>query len=221
MKKIKISLILNIITVVLVVIATVFMFADIKFMPMSRLFEGSKIEMLRYYTVDSNLLVGIVALILAVYEIKLLKNKISIIPNFVYILKLVATSGITLTFLVTAFFLAPRHGIYPLYNNSNLLFHLIIPLFAIISYIFFEKHNSSYKVAALGITPMFLYSIYYITMILIHLDNGKINPKYEFYGFLNGNLNNIYIVLPMMYLITYLISLLILFLNKKIASKKN
>lgn len=216
MKKIKVSLILNIIIVLLVIFATIFMFTGFKFMPGGSLLEVSKVEMFKFFTVDSNILMGIVSLIFIIYEKKLLKNKIKEIPKKVYILKLIATSGISLTFITTSFFLAPSYGFYVMFNNSNLLFHLVVPVLSIITYIFFEKHDNKYKYAILGIIPMFLYSIFYTTNILIHLNNGGLTFKYDFYGFLQGNLNNIYLVIPVTYLISYIISVLLVFGNRKI-----
>lgn len=216
MKKIKVSLILNIIIVLLVIFATIFMFTGFKFMPGGSLLEVSKVEMFKFFTVDSNILMGIVSLIFIIYEKKLLKNKIKEIPKKVYILKLIATSGISLTFITTSFFLAPTYGFYAMFNNSNLLFHLVVPVLSIITYIFFEKHDNKYKYAILGIIPMFLYSIFYTTNILINLNNGGLTFKYDFYGFLQGNLNNIYLVIPVIYLISYIISILLVFGNRKI-----
>ena len=216
MKKIKVSLILNIIIVLLVIFATIFMFIGFKFMPGGSLLEVSKVEMFKFYTVDSNILIGIISLIFIIYEKKLLKNKIKEIPKKVYILKLIATSGITLTFITTSFFLAPSYGFYAMFNNSNLFFHLVVPVLSIITYIFFEKHDNKYKYAILGIIPMFLYSIFYTTNILIHLNNGGLTFKYDFYGFLQANLNNIYLVIPVIYLISYVISVLLVFGNRKI-----
>ena len=215
MKKIKISLILNIIIVVLVTVASVFMFTGFKFMPGESLLEVSKLEMFKFYTVDSNIVMGLISLIFIIYERKLLKKEIKEIPKKIYILKLIGTSGIALTFVTTTFFLGPSYGFYAMFNNNNLFFHLIIPVLSIITYIFFEKHDNKFKYAFFGIIPMFLYSIFYTINILIHLDNGGLTFKYDFYGFLQGNLNNIYIVIPVIYLMSYIISILIIFGNKK------
>ena len=188
-------------------------------MPAKTLLEASKVEMFKFYTVDSNILMGIISLIISIYEIKLFKSTIKEIPKIVYILKFIATSGIALTFLVTLAFLGPQYGMYAMYNNSNLFLHLIIPLLAIISYIFFEKYDNKYKYGVLGVIPMFIYSIYYTSQVLIHLNDGGLTFKYDFYGFLNGNLNNIYVVIPIIYLFAYIISLLLILLNKKINCK--
>jgi len=191
------------------------MFTGFTFMPASKLLEATRMEMFKFYTIDSNILVGIISFILVIWETKLLNKKVKVIPNSIYVLKFVATSAIILTFITTLFFLVPQYGLYAMYNNSNLFFHLIVPVLAIVSYVFFEKHNNKYKYAILGIIPMFLYSIYYAGMIIINLDNGGLTYKYDFYGFLQGNINNIYIVIPVIYLVTYLFALLLIRLNKR------
>lgn len=220
MKKHKISLIINIVIVFLVIIASIFMFTGFKFMSDETLLEASNIEMFKFYTVDSNFLMGIVSLIFIIYESKLIRKKITKIPQSIYILKLIGTSAITLTFVTTAFFLAPQYGLYAMYNNNNLFFHLIIPLLSIITYVFFEKYDNKYRYAFLGITPMFIYSVYYTSMVLIHLNDGGLTFKYDFYGFLQGDINNIYFVIPTIYLFSYLFSILLIFLNKKILLEK-
>ena len=215
MKRIKISLVLNILIVILVTLATVFMFTGFKFMPSNDLLKATSIEMFKFFTVDSNILVGISSLVLLTYEIKYLNKKIKKIPNSVYLFKLMGTASLCLTFITTAVFLTPQYGFYPMYNNANLLYHLIIPIFTIVSYIFYEKHNVKYRHAFLGIIPMVIYSVYYVSMILIHLNSGGLTYKYDFYGFLRGNIHNTWIVIPVIYIITYLMALLLIYFNKK------
>lgn len=218
MKNVKVSLVLNCFVVLFVTIGCVFMFNGIYFMPNKTLLEVRNFGMLKFYTVDSNILIGLVSLILIIYEILLLKNKIKEIPNRIYILKLIGVSSIALTFITTLCFLAPQYGFYAMYNNNNLFFHLIVPILALVSYIFYEKHDNKYGYAILGVIPMFLYSIYYTGNIIMHLNNKGLTFKYDFYGFLNGNINNAYIVIPVIFFVTYLISLLIILMNKKIAN---
>ncbi len=219
MKHIKESFILNILIVFLVIMTSIFMFTGFKFMPDETLLELTSFEMFKFYTVDSNILIGIMSLIMIIYERKLIKKEIKEIPNYVYLLKFIGTSAITLTFVVTLFFLSPQYGFYAMYNNSNLFFHLIIPILSIITYVIYEKHSSKYSYAILGIIPMFIYSIYYTLMIITHLNDGGLTFKYDFYGFLGGNINNIYIVIPVIYLFAYIISITLMFLNKKISKE--
>ena len=219
MKKIKKSLILNILIVILVLLGSIFMFTGFRFMPSEGSLSSNKLEMFKFFTVDSNILVGIISLILIIYEIKLINNKINSIPNHIYVLKMIATSAVALTFLTTATFLVPQYGVYKLYSNSNLFFHLIVPVLAIMSYTLYENYDNKNKYAIFGIIPMFLYSIYYVSMILTNLNNGGLTYKYDFYGFLQGNLNNMYIVIPVIYFITYFISLVLIRINCKMSVK--
>ena len=217
--KLKASIIMNIVIVILVAIGTTFMFTGFTFMPAEKLLEVSSIEMFKFYTVDSNILVAIVSLIFVIYEIRLEKGKIKEIPTSIYNLKFLGVAGITLTFIVTLFFLAPMYGFYAMYNNNNLFFHLIVPILSIVSFIFIEKYDVKYKYSLLGIIPMAIYSIFYTTNVLTHLVDGKPTYEYDFYGFLFGNVKNAFITLPVILLVTYLISLLLIFLNKKLLKK--
>ena len=81
MKKVKTSLIMNIIITILVILGTTFMFTGFKFMPSDDLLVASNIEMFKFFTVDSNILMGLIALVLAIYEIRLLKKNIKEIPK--------------------------------------------------------------------------------------------------------------------------------------------
>ncbi len=217
MNNIKKSFILNVITVILVIIMIIFMLLGIHFMPKNDLLIlSTKFENFKFYTIDSNILLCLSSLLLAIYEYKLLKKKIKVIPKNIYIFKMVGVSAISLTFIVTLFFLSPLYGFYGMYNNVNLFFHFVIPIIGFISYFFYEKHDNEYKYACYGIIPMLLYAIFYISNILIHLDEG-ISFKYDFYGFLQGNINNIYFAIPIIFIIGYLLSLLTICLNKKLA----
>ena len=107
MKKINISLILNIINVLLVTTGTIMIFTGIRFTGDDLVLETRSFNMFKYYTVDSNIILGISSFILVIYEILLLKNKIKKIPNNILVIKHIGVVGVTLTFLVTLLFLAP------------------------------------------------------------------------------------------------------------------
>ena len=80
-KYLKISLIINIIVVLFTLIASIIMFTGFKFMyGYEPILDTTKIGMLKYFTVQSNLFMGIVSLLFAIKEVKLLKGKIDDIP---------------------------------------------------------------------------------------------------------------------------------------------
>ena len=215
-KKIKISLVLNILIVIMVVLATIFMVTGFKFMANTYVLTARGLEPLKFYTVDSNILIGVASLIMVIYEYLLLKNKIKIIPKYVYILKYIATVAVNLTFLVTLLYLSPLYGskFWFLYQNSNLFFHLLVPLFGFISFVFYEKTEIDHKYTYYGVSTMILYGIYYVINILIHMESGRVVAKYDWYGFVYGGMASIFIVFLIMVIITYIISLVIYKLSK-------
>ena len=162
-KKIKISLILNIIIVASVIFATVAMFTGFKFMDGGTLFESTKLGVFRFFTVDSNLVMGIIALVFIVKEIQYLTGKIEYIPSIMYILKLIGTVAVSLTFVVTFGYLSQiaKGGALALIQNSNLFFHLLVPVFSIITFVFFEKTDKlKFRYSFLGVSSLIIYSMY-------------------------------------------------------------
>ena len=182
-KSIKISLIFNILIVILTIAASIIMFTGFKYMHgYEIILETTKLGMFKFFTVDSNIFMGIVALLFAVKELRLSNGNKNEITTIDYILKLMATSGVGLTFFVVFAYLGPisKEGIMSMLMNSNLFFHLIIPVLSIITFVFFERSDKlNLKESIWGIIPTFLYGIYYITNILMHMENGKVSPIYD------------------------------------------
>ena len=217
--KVKISLVLNILIVIFTIFATIAMFTGFKFMHgHDVVLQSTKLGMLRFFTVQSNILMGIIALFFACLEIKLLKGKIEEISTKAYVLKLMATTAVGLTFLVVFAYLGPitEYGIIAMIMNSNLFFHLITPLLSMICFAAFERTNKvKFKYTFLGIIPTFLYAIYYMINIFVHMENGKVSPVYDWYWFVQNGVWTAIIVVPLMFLITYLITLILWKINKK------
>lgn len=215
---IKISLIINFIIVFLTIIASIIMFTGFKFMyGYETVLESTKIGMLKFFTVESNILMGIVSLLFSLEEIKILKGKKTDISTKMYILKLMATTAVGLTFFVVFAYLGPisKGGILSMLMNSNLFFHLLIPVISILNFIIFEKTNKiKLKNILCGLIPTLLYEIYYLTNILLHMENGKVSPNYDWYWFVQNGVWTAIIVAPIMLGITYIISLVIWRLNK-------
>lgn len=218
MKSIKISFVLNIIIFVLVVFATISMLVGFKFMGEELVLTATKMEAFKFFTVDSNILMGITSLIFAILEYRIITKKEKKISSKLYTLKLVSTVGVMLTFLVTTCYLAPFlvDNFFILFKNSNLFFHFIIPVISLITFVFFEHADIKFKDTFWGVLPVSLYAIFYILNILTHIENGKVLPQYDWYFFAQGGLIQTIIVFIFMHIFTYLISLCLWFLNKKL-----
>ena len=213
MKK-KLSLILNIIIVILTIFASILMFTGIKITHGAEpILETTKIGMFKFFTVDSNIFMGIIALI---YAIKEITNKE--ITKTMYKLKLMATTAVSLTFIIVFTYLGPisKDGIISLLQNSNIFFHLVIPVLSIITFTLFERTNKlKFKDSLYGIIPTIIYAVLYLINILIHMENGKVSPVYDWYWFVQNGVKTAIIVAPMIIIISYIISLILWKLNRK------
>ena len=213
MKK-KISLMINVLIVLLTIFASFIMFTGTKITHGAEpILETTKLGMFKFYTVDSNLLMGITALIFIILQVK--NKKIS---KNMYKLKLMSTTSVALTFLVVFAYLGQiaQEGIKSMLQNSNLFFHLIIPLLSIINFTIFEKTGKlKLKDTIYGIIPTLIYGIIYTTNVLIHAENGKVSSVYDWYWFVQNGIKSAIILAPTIILISYIISLILWKLNRK------
>lgn len=223
-KQLLISILFNTIILIMTIIASYMMFTGIRFTNNNEIIlESSKLGMLKFFTVQSNLLMGIVSIIYIIKQIDLLNKKIVKLPSWCSILKLTSTTAVTLTFVVVFLYLSrlTGSGVRPLLANSNLFFHLLIPILSIITFIFFERNKDiKFKDNLISIIPVALYELFYLTNVLIHMENHRISPKYDWYYFVQTDIKNIYIVIPTMLIITYIISIILWFTNEKILNLK-
>ena len=219
-RNLKTSIILNGIIFLLVILATIIMFTGFKFMHGAEpILETTKLGMFKFFTVDSNILMGVVSLVFMICEIKLLNGNIKLISTRLYILKLMSTVAVSLTFFVAFGYFVPitNWKVLPMIMNSNLFFHLIIPVLSMITFMFFEKTNKlKFKYTFIGLIPTFIYGIYYLINVLIHMENFKVSPTYDFYRFVQNGVWTSVIVIPIIFIITYAISFILWRLNRKI-----
>ena len=217
-KSIKISLVLNILIIVMVIAASIMMFTGFRFMHGYEIvLQTTKLEMLKFFTVQSNMFMGLVALLFLIKEIKVIKNHDKDISTIYYILKLIGTTSVGLTFFIVFAYLGPisKDGIPSMLMNSNLFFHLLIPVISILDFVLFEKTNKLvFKSTVYGLSLTFIYAVYYLINVLIHVDNGKVSPVYDWYWFVQNGVWTAIIVVPIIFIVTYIISLLLWKTNK-------
>ena len=218
-KNIKIAFINNIIIVVLTIIALIIMLTNFKFMHIPEtVVETTTLGRFKLFTIDSNILMSLSAFIFLIQQYKLMNNKIEEIDKKYYVLLLVSTTSVALTFIIVLFYLGhiTPNGLLSMYTNKNLFFHGLIPLLAIINFIFFEKSNKiNIKHTLLVFLPVLLYSLFYLINILIHMENNTVSYKYDWYHFLDGKITNLFITIPLIIGLTYLLGFTLYKLNKK------
>ena len=218
-KKMVISFIINIIISILTLNAIIMSVMGIKFMyGYEPSLELTRVPIFSYYTFQSNVFMGIISFIFANREYQIFRGRKKDIPLGYYILKMVATVSVCLTFFVVfaIFGFMAKGGHIPLLQNSNLFFHLIIPVISILNFILFEKSNIiKFKHIFYGLLPTILYEIYYTINILITMKNGKVSLENDWYSFTQNGILRTILVAPAMLFITLFISLIIWKLNKK------
>ena len=217
--KIKIAFALNVIIVLMTIAAFIMMFTGFKFMngPETNI-ASSTVGRFRFFTIDSNLLMGIAALLFSIQQWKVIKGKRRRIDIRFYVYKLMATCSVGLTFIITFFYLSQitPNGFFSMYMNQNLFFHGLIPLVSMINFILFEKTSQlRIRHTFLAIVPVILYATYYVTNILVHAENNYVSPEYDWYWFVQNGVLKMIVVVPMIFVVTYFIGFSLLRLNKR------
>ena len=213
---IRIAFIANIILTLLEIFSVSWMMSGIS----GGILSAAGLRVLKYFTVDSNIFLGFASGIAAIEEYRVLKGKKEEVSHFICLLKLSATAAVTVTMLVTVFFLEPTMGRYfgylALFAHSNFFLHLFNPLAAIVTWVCFERNDMLVsKDALLAAIPTLLYAIYYVIEVLTHTVNGVIQPGYDWYGFFVLGLKSAVIVLPVFVLFTCLVNLVLYRVGKR------
>lgn len=178
----------------------------------------------RMFTIQSNLLAGIAAGILVVLEIMILCGKKEKLPLWSRIVKMVTTIGVVVTCLVVVFYLSfvavsMGYSYFVMFETYNLFFHLLTPIMAVLSFVFFERGKDiDFKYTFLNICHLVVYMIAYAINVFTHLDaNGKATRKYDWYYFVTGDL---WLIIPealALLIIGYGSGWLIWYFNRKYA----
>ena len=132
----------------------------------------------QFYTEDSNTLALITCLIIAVYEYQMLKGKGTGLPGWVKEMKYISTVCLTLTFLVVIFILIPMQGgissaYFFLLNGSMLYHHLICPILAFVSFLWFDPLDQlTKKDTLIVLIPTLIYALVLILLNLLQAVDG-------------------------------------------------
>ena len=167
------------------------------------------------FTVQSNILIGLIAFFCAIYGIINFK-KSKPIPKLLLTLDLMATSAGMLTVLTVLLFLAPRRAMqgrsyFDMILGPMFFFHLFNPLLSAFAIIFLAPETKLTKKDCLfALIPPFLYAIPYVLNVVF------LHTWYDFYGFTFGGKN--WTVLPVfavVSLITFSIATGLAYLHNK------
>lgn len=173
--------------------------------------------MFQFYTEDSNFFLLLSSLLITVFEIKSLWTGVFKMPVWVKTIKYMAVCCVTVTFVVVVCILAPLIGGLAgyqlmLFSHSMLFHHLLCPVAAFVSFVYFEREPGLKRRAALyALAPTVLYAVVAITLNIIRVMDGP-------YPFLKVYEQTIWISVFWCVVIlggAYLFALLIWRLNRK------
>ena len=167
------NIISNAIIVILVAVSIILIFTSRK---EATLAEKEKAFV--YFTVQSNLLIGLVSLI-SLFVLSIPKIKYG---KWLIVLKMVATNAVFLTFAVVMVYLAPLMGFNKVFIGPNLFMHLITPLLSIANFIILEPRDElKFYHNIFSIIPPLIYGIIYFINLAVRDAYGDI--KYDWYMF--------------------------------------
>ena len=182
--------------------------------------DGPNLSALRYYTVDSNIMMAVAALAAMIQEAQIMRGKRKNLTLPVRLLKLAGTVSVTLTMMITIFFLGPTlgatYGFFSLFANSNFFLHLFNPVGSILVWILLERSETiPLRQTPVVLLPTVIYAVYYVAVSLAHVQDGKIAPGYDWYGFFFLGLNSWLPVVLVILLITYGFTFVLWKLNRR------
>lgn len=136
---------------------------------------------LRFFTVLSNILEGVACLALLIAS-----AAGRAIPLWAAELKLAAAASVALTFITVMVFLGPMLGYKYLFTGSNLWFHGIIPIAAMVEFAFIDCYEGfpavPFKATFTAVIPMLLYGVWYLINVI---RGGMADGRFvnDWYGF--------------------------------------
>ena len=158
---------------------------------------------LKYYTTLSNIFAGIAAVIMIVV---LARTKSGKVPVWAALTKFASAVTVSVTFLVTLFFLAPTMGIGGLYKGELMFMHAVGPVLAVVSFFMNRDLPEMKTSSALWATlPTILYGGVYSANIMLNGVGSGMNTN-DWYGFAAAGVHTVPFVYALMVLLTYLLS---------------
>ncbi|MBR3232310.1 MAG: hypothetical protein IKF75_06520 [Lachnospiraceae bacterium] len=158
---------------------------------------------LKYYTTLSNIFAGIAAVIMIVV---LARTKSGKVPVWAAVTKFASAVTVSVTFLVTLFFLAPTMGIGGLYKGELMFMHAVGPVLTVVSFFMNRDLPEMKTSSALWATlPTILYGGVYSANIMLNGVGSGMNTN-DWYGFAAAGVHTVPFVYALMVLLTYLLS---------------
>ena len=168
-------------------------------------FNPEGLQYLKYFTVLSNLLMGVAALAHAVALSLAACGVLRRVPKAIRRLKYISTCAVGLTFFTVLCFLGPRTGFRDSYDGANLWFHLLIPLAAMLEFTLIDREGRiPPRYATLALAMPALYGAAYLGNLIANGYGGRDHSN-DWYDFAADGPAGAFIALPAMLLAAWVI----------------
>lgn len=161
-----------------------------------------------WFTVDSNCLTAFAALMILPYTVEGIRRKRLVYPKWMFIIHYAGTICISITFMFIMCF-ASWHDPVLAFKDENIFLHIFCPLAVLVSFFMVESgYRITRKDTLLGLIPFTIYAFLYFYNVVIAknwVDHYQLNTFTSFY-----------ISMPVMFLLTYVIAMVIRFINNKL-----
>ncbi len=165
----------------------------------------SGVRNLKHFTVDSNLLLGLVCLAYIVLTAAGVTARHPAVWLLAERALYVATVSVALTFTVVMLFFVPQTGLAPMIQGANLWFHLIDPVLAVVTFCAFHRDRPiPLRETAAALAPTVVYAVYYTAVVLVR---GAHFPDTDWYGFTRGGVTGSIATAAGILLATWLLAL--------------
>ena len=146
-------------------------------------FDHMGIRTFCMFTVNSNILMGVSMFLVIPYAIDGIRRQYFRLPDWLVIVLFVATTALSLTFLISLFVLAPVKGFVLIFTGSRFFLHGLCPILSIVTFCFVLKDLRIKRTTTFFcLIPVFIYACVYYTLVkIVGEDRGGWN---DFYGFL-------------------------------------
>ncbi|MBQ3369724.1 MAG: hypothetical protein IJG48_01750 [Mogibacterium sp.] len=178
---------------------------------------------LKYFTVQSNLLVGFVAIAWLICTGKgakagagSAKGSDSVIAR-IELLKYISAAAVGLTFTTVIGFLGPIYGYPAMFEGANLFLHLIGPIGAMLEIIFLSEASFTRKENRLVMIPSLLYGLGYLANNLVN-GFGEWPDTNDWYFFFHWGYPVGMLIYAILVTVTWLLGFMMRNLQRKRAS---
>ena len=173
-------------------------------------------DLLRYFTINSNILVSLAAACIIPYTIEGIRKKRFSYPRWANLFHYSAVICTTLTMIFTLAFISWYNPILA-FARHNFFLHIVSPIMILISFLLVESDNKlSTKDSIICLIPFFTYSlIYTIEVFIIGEENGGWADIYCLFSFIP-----ISISAPAMFILAISVSLLIRYIYNLLSEKR-